>query len=813
MAGAFACMKAREQFMKSDQLPKNGVEKSASHAMTEHSHQGEAHEHEVEAHHQHHSCHGNRHPEAEVKPPTNAKYFCPMCPGVESDEPGACPKCGMALEKNPTWQPEQKTVYTCPMHPEIEQDHPGDCPKCGMALEPKTPAADDATEEDAELRSMSRRLWIGGALTLPVFILAMAHLIPAWRHAEWAVGDVSRWGQFLLSTPVVIWAGWPFFVRGWRSLQHRSLNMFTLVALGVGSAYLFSAAAMLFSEAFPAGNRHTGKPGLYFEAAAVITILVILGQVLEGRARARTGSAIKALLGLAPKTARRVTPQGDEDVPLSMVHPGDLLRVRPGEKIPVDGVVVEGRTAVNESMLTGEPIPVEKGVDTPVSGGTLNTTGGIVMRAERVGSETLLAQIVKLVAQAQRSRAPVQALADRIAAWFVPAVLIVAGLTFAGWMIWGPEPRLAYAVTNAVAVLIIACPCALGLATPMSVMVGIGRGAQAGVLIRSAEAIEKLAKVNTLAVDKTGTLTEGKPQVSSILPVNGQVESDLLRLAASLEQSSEHPLAHSVVSAARERRLALTTAQDFQSTTAGGVTGTIEGRKVAVGNPSYLRQAGVSDVEELEQLAAPLQARGETAIFLALDGRAAGVLTVTDPIKLSTPAALAELHELGVTVQMLTGDNQRTAAAVAEKLGLTEFQASVTPQLKHARVEALKAQGRVVAMAGDGINDAPALAAAHVGIAMGTGTDVAIESAQVTLLHGDLQGIARAIRLARAMMKNIRQNLFFAFIYNALGIPLAAGVLYPVFGLLLSPVIAGAAMSFSSVSVIGNALRLRKAKL
>ena len=539
----------------------------------------------------------------------------------------------------------------------------------------------------------------------------------------------------------------------------------------------------------------------------MITILVILGQVLEGRARARTGSAIKALLGLAPKTARRVTPQGDEDVPLSMVHPGDLLRVRPGEKIPVDGVVVEGRTAVNESMLTGEPIPVEKGVDTPVSGGTLNTTGGIVMRAERVGSETLLAQIVALVAQAQRSRAPIQALADRIAAWFVPAVLIVAGLTFAGWMIWGPEPRLAYAVTNAVAVLIIACPCALGLATPMSVMVGIGRGAQAGVLIRNAEAIEKLAKVNTLAVDKTGTLTEGKPQVSSILPVNGQVESDLLRLAASLEQSSEHPLAHSVVSAARERRLALTTAQDFQSTTAGGVTGTIEGRKVAVGNPSYLRQAGVSGVEELEQLAAPLQARGETAIFLALDGRAAGALAVTDPIKVSTPAALAELRELGVTVQMLTGDNQRTAAAVAEKLGLTEFQASVTPQLKHARVEALKAQGRVVAMAGDGINDAPALAAAHVGIAMGTGTDVAIESAQVTLLHGDLQGIARAIRLARAMMKNIRQNLFFAFIYNALGIPLAAGVLYPVFGLLLSPVIAGAAMSLSSVSVIANALQ------
>ena len=799
--------------MKTNLLPDSAVEQTTAHATMNHAHHCHNHAPRFEARHQHHDCHGHDHHEPDVKPSANAKYFCPMCPGVESDEPGDCPKCGMALERNPAWQPEQKTVYTCPMHPEVQQDHPGECPKCGMALEPKTLSAEHAEEGNPELRDMSRRLWIGGALTLPVFILAMAHLFPAWRHAEWAVGDASRWGQFLLSTPVVIWAGWPFFVRAWRSLQHRSLNMFTLVALGVGSAYFFSAAAMLFSEAFPAGTGHAGKPGLYFEAAAVITILVILGQVLELRARERTGSAIKALLGLAPKSARRVTPQGDEDVPLSMVHPGDLLRVRPGEKVPVDGVVVEGRTAVDESMLTGEPIPVEKAIDAPVSGGTLNTTGGIVMRAERVGSQTMLAQIAALVAQAQRSRAPIQALADRIAAWFVPVVLIVAGLTFAGWMLWGPEPRLAYALTSAVAVLIIACPCALGLATPMSVMVGIGRGAGAGVLIRNAEAIEKLAKVDTLAVDKTGTLTEGKPQVSSILPVNGEAEADLLRLAASLEQSSEHPLAHSVVSAARERQLALTTAQDFQSTTAGGVTGTIEGRNVAVGNTSYLRQAGVSGVEDLEQVAAPLQARGETAIFMALDRRAAGVLAVADPIKASTPAALAELQELGVTVQMLTGDNHRTAAAVAQKLGLTEFQAGATPQSKHARVEALKAAGRVVAMAGDGINDAPALAAAHVGIAMGTGTDVAIESAQVTLLHGDLQGIARAIRLARAMMKNIRQNLFFAFAYNALGIPLASGLLYPVFGILLSPVIAGAAMSLSSVSVIANALRLRQSTL
>ena len=564
------------------------------------------HEHHPHAEHRHgaeeHSCcggktdhadhhdhsHHHHHDEA-VTPSAAAKYFCPMCPGVESDKPGACPKCGMALELNPAWKPAAKTIYTCPMHPEIEQDHPGDCPKCGMALEPKT-VTPDAEEDDSELRDMTRRFWIGAALTLPVFVVAMAHLVPAWSHAEWVSGDVSRWGQFLLSTPVVLWAGWPFFVRGWRSLVNRSLNMFTLIALGVGAAFAFSVAAMLFPQAFPPATGHTGKPAIYFEAAAVITVLVLLGQVLELRARRRTSGAIKALLGLAPKTARRVTDHGDEDVPLDAVHPGDQLRVRPGEKIPVDGEVVEGRTSVDESMLTGEPLPVEKTAGAKVSGGTVNTTGGIVMKAERVGSETMLAQIVSLVAQAQRSRAPIHALGDKFGAWFVPAVLLIAVLTFFAWMVLGPEPRLAFAITNAVAVLIIACPCALGLATPMSVMVGVGRGAQNGVLIRNAEAIEKLTQLDTLAVDKTGTLTEGKPKLAEILPVNGFSEGDLLRLAASLEQGSEHPLAHAVVVAARERKISLEAATDFQSTTAGGVAGNVAGRKVLIGKPDFLRE-------------------------------------------------------------------------------------------------------------------------------------------------------------------------------------------------------------------------------
>jgi Cu+-exporting ATPase len=790
------------------------------HAAHGHDHERGAEEHsccgnkvggatQSEAHHDHSHHH---HADAAVTPSAAAKYFCPMCPGVESDKPGACPKCGMALELNPAWKPAARIIYTCPMHPEVEQDHPGTCPKCGMALEAKT-ITPEVVEDDTELRDMTRRFWIGTALTLPVFIVAMAHLVPAFSHAEWVSGDVSRWGQFLLSAPVVLWAGWPFFVRGWRSLVSRSLNMFTLIALGVGAAFAFSVAAMLFPQAFPPAAGHTGKPAIYFEAASVITVLVLLGQVLELRARQRTSGAIKALLGLAPKTARRVTPNGDEDVPIDAVHPGDLLRVRPGEKIPVDGEVVEGRTSVDESMLTGEPLPVEKVTGAKISGGTVNTTGGIVMKAERVGSETMLAQIVNLVAQAQRSRAPIQALADKVAGWFVPAVLAIAALTFVAWMVWGPEPRLAYAITNAVAVLIIACPCALGLATPMSVMVGVGRGAQMGVLIRNAEAIENLAKLDTLAVDKTGTLTEGKPKLAQVLPVGGFDEKDLLRLAASLEQGSEHPLAHAVVVAAQERQLLLEAAKDFQSTTAGGVVGTVAGRRVLVGKPAFLRENGVGDIADLETLGAPHQAEGATAIFAAIDGRAAGVLTVADPVKSTTPQALAELRELGVNVIMLTGDNPRTAEAVARKLGIADFQAGVTPHDKHEKVKSLKAAGRIVGMAGDGINDAPALAAADVGIAMGTGTDIAMESAGVTLVKGDLRGIVRAIRLGRTMMRNIRQNLFFAFVYNALGIPVAAGVLYPFFGALLSPIIAGAAMSLSSVSVIANALRLRSTKL
>ena len=720
----------------------------------------------------------------------------------------------MALEQNPAWKPAARTLYTCPMHPEVEEDHPGECPKCGMALELKTIATQaDAEEDNAELRDMTRRFWIGASLTLPVFVIAMAHLVPSWRHGEWVDGQLSRWGQFILSTPVVWWAGWPFFARGWRSLVNRSLNMFTLIALGVSAAYAFSAVAILFPQMFPSAPDHAGDAAVYFEAAAVITVLVLLGQVLELRARQRTSGAIKALLGLAPKTARRVTPQGDEDVPLDAIRPGDLLRVRPGEKIPVDGAVVEGGTSVDESMLTGEPLPVEKIMGANVSGGTVNTTGGIVMKAERVGSETMLAQIVSLVAQAQRSRAPIQALADKVAGWFVPAVLAVATMTFLGWMFSGPEPRLAFALTNAVAVLIIACPCALGLATPMSVMVGIGRGAQLGVLIRNAEAIEKLAQLDVLVVDKTGTLTEGRPKLTQVLPANGFSEMGVLRIAASLEQGSEHPLAHAVVASAQERQLTLESARDFQSTTAGGVSGTVAGFRVLVGKPAFLRENAVPDIAPLESLAASPQGEGATAIFVAIDGRAAGVLTVADPLKSTTPQALAELRALGVNVIMLTGDNARTAEAIAQKLGITDFQAGVTPQHKHEKVNSLKAAGHIVGMAGDGINDAPALAAADVGIAMGTGTDIAMESAGVTLVKGDLRGIVRAIRLGRAMMRNIRQNLFFAFAYNALGIPIAAGALYPLFKILLTPLIAGAAMSFSSVSVIGNALRLRKTEL
>ncbi len=738
-----------------------------------------------------------------------------MCPGMESDKPGDCRKCGMALEQNPAWTPPPlgRPVYSCPMHPEVVQDHPGDCPKCGMALELITPMAPPEDEGNAELQDMTRRFWVGALLTLPVFFLAMVHMVPALARQPWADGEISRWLQFVLATPVVCWAGWPFFRRGWRSLLSRHWNMFTLIALGVGAAYIFSVAAMLVPGLFPHAMQHGGKVGIYFEAAAMIIVLVLLGQVLELRARSRTGNAIQALLNLAPPTARRVTAETDQEVPLDHVQVGDLLRVVPGDKVPVDGVLVEGHSSVEESMLTGEPLPVEKNVGDKVTGGTVNGTGSFILRAERVGSDTLLGQIVKMVAEAQRSRAPIQALADRVAGIFVPTVLAVALITFLLWMGWGPEPKLAYALVNAVAVLIIACPCALGLATPMSIMVGVGRGAQAGVLVKNAETLERLEKISTLVVDKTGTLTEGRPRLVEVLPQGGFDAKELLRLAASLERNSEHPLAAAIVEGARQQNSGVASVQGFRSVTAGGVLGSVEGRSVVVGKPGFLRSENITGLEPLEASAAKLQEEGRTAVFVAVEGRPAGLLVIMDPIKATTPEAIRELHALGIRLVMLTGDNARTAAAVAGQLGLDAVEAEVEPAGKVAHIKKLRAEGRHVAMAGDGINDAPALSEAEVGIAMGTGTDVAMQSAGITLVKGDLRGLAKAIRLSRATMRNIRQNLFFAFLYNALGIPVAAGLLYPFFGLLLSPILAGAAMSLSSVSVITNALRLRKTKL
>jgi Cu+-exporting ATPase len=721
----------------------------------------------------------------------------------------------MALERNAAWvaSASGKTIYTCPMHPEVQQDHPGDCPKCGMALEAMTSTLATDEEENAELRDMTRRFLVGTALTLPVFLLAMAHLVPALAAQSWADSHVSRWVQFALTTPVVAWAGWPFFRRGWRSLLTGHLNMFTLIAIGVGAAYVYSAVAMLGPGIFPHAMQHGGKVGIYFEAAAVIIVLVLLGQVLELRARSRTGSAIKALLNLAPPTARKVLPGGDHEVPLDQVKVGDQLRVVPGDKVPVDGVVLEGRSTVEESMITGEPLPVEKMVDDKVTGGTVNGTGSFVMRAERVGSDTLLGQIVSMVAEAQRSRAPIQGLADKVASIFVPVVLAVSAVTFVLWLWLGPEPQLAYAIVNAVAVLIIACPCALGLATPMSIMVGVGRGAQAGVLVKNAEALERLEKVTTLVVDKTGTLTEGKPKLMDVLPTGDFDAKEFLRLVASLEQSSEHPLAAAIVQGAKHQGLTIEAVKDFRSVTAGGVIGTVAGRVVMIGKRAFLRNEKVTGLEPLEAAAAKLQEEGKTAMFTAIDGKPAGIVAVADPIKSTTAEAVGELHALGLTIVMLTGDNRRTAAAVAKSLGIDAVEAEIEPAGKVAHVKMLRAKGEHVAMAGDGINDAPALSEAEIGIAMGTGTDVAMQSAGITLVKGDLRGIAKAIRLSRATMWNIRQNLFFAFVYNALGIPVAAGLLYPFFGVLLTPMIAGAAMSLSSVSVIMNALRLRRAVL
>jgi len=702
--------------------------------------------------------------------------------------------------------------YTCPMHPQIVRSEPGNCPICGMTLEPLVVSAGDGASP--ELADMTRRFWIATALAIPLIAIEMSDMIPGRPIARIIPGSLRTWIELVLATPAVLWAGSPLFVRGWQSIVNRSLNMFTLIGMGIGVAYGYSLFAAVFPDLFPDSFRTAdGGVPVYFEAAAAITALVLLGQVLELRARSNTSGAIKALLGLAPKTARVIRPDGrEEDIALDRVMPGDRLRVRPGEKVPVDGVVVEGNSSVDESMVTGEPIPIEKKPGDRLIGATINGTGGFTMRAERVGADTLLAQIVRMVSEAQRSRAPIQRLADVVASYFVPAVVLAAAVTFIVWAMVGPPPRTAFAIVNAVAVLIIACPCALGLATPMAIMVGTGRGATAGVLIKNAEALEILEKVNTLVVDKTGTLTEGKPRLVSVTALGGFTDAEVLRLAASLERGSEHPLAAAIVAGAEERKLALATAEDFKSVTGQGVAGRVEGRAVALGKEQMMRERGVG-IDAIFADADAQRKDGHTVMLVAIDGRPAGLLGVADPIKATTPDALKMLQDDGVKIVVLTGDNRITAAAVAKKLGIDQVEAEVMPDQKASVVKRLQAQGRIVAMAGDGINDAPALAQAHVGIAMGTGTDVAMESAGITLVKGDLRGIAKARRLSRATMRNIRQNLFFAFFYNVLGIPIAAGVLYPVFGLLLSPVIASAAMSLSSVSVITNALRLRRVSL
>jgi Cu+-exporting ATPase len=719
----------------------------------------------------------------------------------------------MTLEPKTQAPKSGKTEYVCPMHPEVVRDEPGSCPKCGMALEPRTAAADEH-EENPEYRYMLKRFIAGALLTVPLVIIAMRGMLPGGHLLEEiAAGRILGLIELILATPVVLWAGWPFLVRGVQSVVNRSLNMFTLIGLGVSVAYLYSMVAVFFPEIFPAAMKTAeGTVGVYFEAAAVIVTLILLGQVLELRARSRTGAAIKALLGLAPKTARKITESGEEDIPLEHVQVGDRLRVRPGEKVPVDGVVREGASNVDESMISGEPVPVEKGPGDKVVGATVNTTGTLVIEAEKVGADTLLAQIVHMVSEAQRSRAPIQKLADVVAAYFVPIVIAVALLSFVIWFFVGPEPRLAYALITAVSVLIIACPCALGLATPMSIMVATGKGATVGVLFKNAEAIETLRKVDTLVVDKTGTLTEGKPKLTGVVAAEGIEEKALLKLVATVEKASEHPLAAAIVKGAGEKGVRPSDVEDFSSHTGKGVSGTVGGQKVLLGNRKLMEESGV-ELGGLAEKAETMRAEGQTVMFVAADGKAAGLLAVSDPIKETTPEAIKQLHGERIRIVMLTGDTRSTAEAVAGKLNIDEVVAEVLPEDKAAAVKKFQAEGRTVAMAGDGINDAPALAQAEVGIAMGTGTDVAMESAGVTLVKGDLRGIVRARLLSRATMANIRQNLFFAFVYNSLGVPVAAGVLYPFFGMLLSPVIAAAAMSFSSVSVVGNALRLRSARI
>jgi len=789
-------------------------------------------------HHSHDHAHGNasqshRHPPAEPEAATLVKD--PVC-GMDVNPATSKHRfshggklfhfCSAKCEEKFAADPERYltaalvapppvkpgTIYTCPMHPEIRQEGPGSCPICGMALEPLEVTAE--TGPSPELRDMTRRFWIGLVLSLPVVVLEMGAHLPVLNLHHFIGAQMSVWVQFLLATPVVLWAGWPFFVRAWASVVNRSLNMFSLIALGTGAAWVYSVVATFAPGLFPAAFRTMdGVVAVYFEAAAVITVLVLLGQVLELRAREQTGSAIRALLDLAPKTARRITASGeDEVITLDQVHPGDRLRIRPGDGIPVDGFVLEGRGAVDESMVTGESMPVEKASGDKLIGGTVNGTGALVMRADKVGSETMLARIVAMVAEAQRSRAPIQRLADDVSAWFVPAVILIAALAFTAWAIWGPDPAFTYALIAAVSVLIIACPCALGLATPMSIMVGVGKGAMAGVLIRSAEALERMEKVDTLVVDKTGTLTEGKPRVVAVLPEAGLTEPELLALAGSLERASEHPLAAAIVAAAQAAGATLEEPTAFTSITGKGVSGSVSGRQVALGNAKLMAELGV-DLAALTDRAEALRAEGATALYLAVDGKAGGVVAVADPVKATTSDALATLRADGIRIVMLTGDNRTTAEAVARRLGITEVEADVLPEDKHRIVSRLRAEGKVVAMAGDGVNDAPALAAADIGVAMGTGTEVAIQSAGITLVKGDLAGIARAVMLSRATMRNIRQNLFFAFFYNVIGVPLAAGVLYPAFGLLLSPIVAAAAMALSSVSVIGNALRLRRVEL